>query len=132
MNQNAAVHNANKQYNSEEHAEAFRKWVEFQALEVIKEVSKKSDVTEKHIQDMAEKVLSLIKPDMDLEELFHNAIKLNEGFPEYDYLVVKLMKEYEQKYNKRAVEEVEHLVKSGQYDQAQDIIKKILEFKIEE
>jgi len=42
-----------------------------------------------------------------------------------------VMREYEQKYEKKALEQVSLLIKSKQFDQAQDMVKKVLAFKIQ-
>jgi hypothetical protein len=72
----------------------------------------------------------MIEPGMTIEQLFHNAIELNENYPEFDPLTVKLIKEYEHKYKRKAVEQVAELVRTGELDEAQDIVKKVLEFKM--
>jgi hypothetical protein len=111
-------------------SEAFRKWLELQSLQIIKDAAAKNDMTEKRIQDMANLVLELIQPGMDLETLFHNALKLNDEYPEFDKISIKLIKEYEEKYGKKAIDEVSTMVRQGQLDEAQNTVKKVLEFKI--
>lgn len=114
----------------ENHAEKFRKWIEFESLEIIKAKLAQSDIPEDRIQALAQRVLDVIHPGMSMEELFEKAITLNEGYPEYDQLVVKLMKEYEMKYQQKAVTTVQQMIRQGNYDAAQDVVKKILEFKL--
>ena len=111
-------------------AEAFRKWIELEVLKIMKQQVSKQDVSQQRIQDLANRTLDMIQPGMTIEELFQNAIKLNDDYPEFDPLSVKLIKEYEHKYKKKAVERVAQLVKSGDLDEAQDVVKKVLEFKM--
>ena len=112
-------------------AEAFRKWIEMEVLKIMKQQVSNKDVSQQRIQDMANRVLDIIQPGMDIQELFQNAIKLNDGYPEFDSVVIKLIKEYEHKYKKKAVEQVAALVRSGKLEQAQDVVKKVLEYKME-
>lgn len=113
-----------------EAAEAFRKWIELEVLKIMKQQIGKSDVSQQRIQDMANRTLDMIQPDMSVEKLFHSAIELNDGYPEFDSLTIKLIKEYEHKYKGKAVERVSELVKSGDLEEAQDVVKKVLEFKM--
>ncbi len=111
-------------------AEAFRKWIELEVLKIMKQQIGKSDVSQQRIQDMANRTLDMIRPDMSVEKLFHSAIELNDGYPEFDSLTIKLIKEYEHKYKGKAVERVSELVKTGDLEEAQDVVKKVLEFKM--
>lgn len=110
-------------------AEEFRKLIEIEVLKVIKDLAQKEGLEER-IKQVARLVIDLIKPGMSLEELYQNAVKLDDRHPELSPLVFKIMKEYEQKYEKRAIEQVRAFVKSGNFDQAQDLVKKVLQYKI--
>lgn len=110
--------------------EAFRQWIEGEVLKIIQQQLQNVDVPEARIQELANRALDLVKPGMNLEELFQSAIKLNDGFREFDPVVIKLMKEYEQKFKKKALERVSSLVHHGKYDEAQDVVKKVLQFKM--
>ena len=111
-------------------SEDFRKWIEMEVLRIMRELVSRKDVQSKRVQEIANRTLDFIKPGMTMGELFQNAIKLNSGYPELDPLVIKLMKEYEQKYKRKAIEQVTDLVEGGKYDEAQNIVKKVLEFKM--
>lgn len=111
-------------------AEAFRKWIELEVLKIMKQQIEKSDVSQQRIQDMANRTLDMIQPNMSVEQLFHSAIELNDGYPEFDSLTIKLIKEYEHKYKGKAVERVSELVRTGSLDEAQNVVKKVLEFKM--
>ena len=103
-----------------------------EVLKIMKELVGRKDVQSKRIQEIANRTLDLIKPGMTMGALFQAAIKLNDGYPELDPLVIKLMKEYEQKYKYKAIEQVTDLVENGKYDEAEDVVKKVLEFKMSE
>lgn len=112
-------------------ADIFRKFIESGVLEIIKNLSEKGNVTADRIQSIAQLTLDLIKPEMNLEELYRSAVKLDDQCAELSPLVFKVMKEYEEKHEKTALAEVSHLIKAGQYDQAQDMVKKVLMFKVQ-
>ncbi len=112
-------------------AEEFRKYIEVEVLQIIKDLAEKGTVTQERIQEIAKLTLELIKPGMNLEKLYENAVKLDDQFSELAPLVFKVMNQYEEKYEKKAVGVVSAMIKNGQYDQAQAMVKKVLKFKIE-
>lgn len=111
-------------------AEAFRKFIEVEVLKIIKNSAEKESMPQERMQYIAQLTLDLIRPGMSLEELYKNAIMLDDQCSELAPIVLKVMKEYEEKYEKQALQIVSHLVKKGQYDQAQEMVKKVLQFKI--
>ena len=80
----------------EEKAEEFRKMIEVEVLKIIKDLAEKGQTPKERIQELAELTLSLIKPNMSLEELYANAVKLDDRHAELAPVVFKLMKEYEE------------------------------------
>ncbi len=111
-------------------AEAFRKFIEVEVLKIIHDLAEKGETPKEKVQSMAQTALDLIQPDMTLEEMYMNAVKLDDNFPELAPVVFSLMKEYEQKYEKRAVGHVSQLVHEGKYEEAQEMVKKVLQFKM--
>jgi len=112
-----------------EKAEKFRHFVEIEVLKIIKQLIAEGKTKQAVLQAIARKTLALIKPGMSLDELYTNAVKLDDDFPQLSPVVFKIMKEYEDKYEKKAIDQVSSLIKNGQYDQAQDMVKKVLAFK---
>lgn len=111
-------------------AEEFRKFIEREVLKIIADLTKQNDTSQEKIQTLAQLTLDLIKPGMGLEELYKNTVKLDDHHPELAPVVFKVMKEYEEKYEHKALEHVSQLVKSGKFDEAQTLMKKVLEFKV--
>jgi hypothetical protein len=111
-------------------AEKFRKFIEFEVLKIIKDLAEKGEATQEHIQEIAKRTLELIQPGMSLEQLYQNAVKLDDRYTELAPVVFKMMQQYEQKYEKKALDQVSQLIKSGQYEAAQDMVKKVLVFKV--
>ncbi len=110
-------------------SEKFRKYIEIEVLKIIKDLADKGKVTQDKMQAMAQLTLDLIKPGMTLEELFQNVMKLDDQYSELSPIVYKIMKEYEEKYGKKTIDEVSQLIKTENYDQAQEMVKKLLQFK---
>lgn len=110
--------------------EEFRAYIEKEVLEIIKVLADKGQTEPERIQDMAKLTLELIQPGMTLEQLYQNSVKLDDSYSELSPVVFKVMKQYEDKYEKKALEQVSSYIKSGNYDQAEDMVKKVLQFKI--
>lgn len=111
-------------------ADELREFIEKEVLKVIDEMTKREDVTKEKIQGIAKITIELIKPGMKLDELYQNAVKLDDNCSELGPIVVLIMREYEEKYAKKALTQVSQLIKSKKYDEAQNVVKKILQYKI--
>jgi hypothetical protein len=110
--------------------EKFRQFIEMEVLKIIQQLALDSVTPKDKLQAIAQKTLDLIKPEMTLDELYQNAVKLDDHHTELAPVVFKLMKEYEDKYHQKAVEYVSHLIKNKEYEKAEDVVKKVLLFKI--
>ncbi len=111
-------------------ANEFCKFIELEVLKIIKNLYEKGITPQERIQGMARNALELIRPGMTLEELYRNAVKLDDQYSELGPLVMKIMREYEEKYEKKAINQVSALIKTKQYDEAQNLVKKVLQFKM--
>ena len=67
---------------------------------------------------------------MTVEELYLSGVKLDDHDPELAPVVYKIMKIYEEKFEKKAIAQVSVMVKNKQFGQAQDLVKKFLQFKM--
>jgi len=112
-----------------EKAEQFRKYIESEVLKVMQRLVEGKTVKSEYIKEMARETLLLIKPHMTMEELYTNAVKLDDHFTELAPVVFKIMKKYEEEYSMKAIGSVSSLIKSGHYDDAQNMVKKVLLFK---
>lgn len=110
-------------------ADEFRKFIEVEVLKAIKVVAEKTGTTQEKIQAMAQLTLDLIRPAMDIDELYRNAVKLDDGYSEFAPVVFLIMKTYEQKYQKKALDQVTQLIRTGAYEDAQAVVKKVLLYK---
>lgn len=110
-------------------AEELRMYIESEVLLIIRQLAESKTTTSERIKEMAQETLLLIKPNMKLEDLYTNAIKLDDRFPEFAPLVFKIMKKYEEEYSMKAIGSVSALIKNGKYDDAQNMVKKVLLYK---
>jgi hypothetical protein len=113
----------------DEKAEEFRKYIESEVLLIIHQLAESKVTTAEHIKEMARETLLLIQPNMSLEGLYANAVKLDDKFSELAPIVFKIMKKYEEEYSMKAISSVSDLIKMGKYDDAQNMVKKVLLFK---
>ena len=81
-------------------------------------------------EKLSQLTLDLIIPGMTVEELYQNGVKLDDHDPEMAPVVYKIMKIYEEKFEKKAIATVSAMVKNKQFGQAQDLVKKVLQFKM--
>jgi hypothetical protein len=110
-------------------AEEFRKYIESEVLLIIRQLANSKTTTSDRVKEMARETLLLIRPNMSLEDLYANAVKLDDKFTELAPIVFKIMKKYEEEYSMKAINSVSALIKSGRYDDAQNMVKKVLLFK---
>jgi len=107
----------------------FRQFIEREVLKVIKTLAEGGKTSKERIQEIAKHTLNLIMPGLTLEQLYQNSCKLDDAFAELAPVVYQVMRYYEQRYEKKALEQVSILIKSGKFEDAQNIIKKVLLFK---
>ena len=112
-------------------ADQFRQFIEVEVLKIIKKLADDHSSSPERIQSISQRTLDLIKPGMSAEELYRAAVKLDDLHSELAPVVHSIMKAYETHFEKKAIEEVSSLIKSGNYDDAQHMVKKVLAFKIQ-
>lgn len=110
--------------------EQFRQLIEVEVLKVIKDLAETGTADDEKIKEIAKLALDTVQPGMSMEELYQAASKLDDKHAELAPVVFKIMQAYEEKFAKQAIDQVSNLVRAGSYDDAQDLVKKILQFKI--
>lgn len=107
----------------------FRKFIEIEVLKIIKSLAETNTAPPERLHAFAQLTLELIKPDMSIEELYRSAVKLDDQYTELAPVVMKVMSNYEEKYEKKAIAQVSQLIKMKKFDEAQNMVKKVLQFK---
>lgn len=110
--------------------DGFRNFIEYEAAQLIISLLEKGLINEEKSESLSGLTLSLIRPGMTVEELYLNGVKLDDNNSEMAPVVYKIMKIYEEKFEKKALSQVSAMVKNKQFGQAQDLVKKVLQFKI--
>ena len=108
----------------------FRKFIETEVLKIIKNLAEKGETPQERIQAIARSTLDKIKPGMKIDELYLNAVKLDDEYSELAPIVITIMKNYEENFARKAIQGVSSYIKKGDYDSAQELVKKVLMFKI--
>ncbi len=111
-------------------ADEFRRFIELQVVKILQQLSSQGKLTDDQMTEIAELTLDLIKPGMTIEQLYSNAVKLDDKHTELAPLVHAIMNAYETHYEHKAIDQVSNLIKSGNYDDANNMVKKVLEFKM--
>ena len=122
--------NSNKSTSNNSNPEEFRKFIEIEVLKIIKKLAEEGKTPKEKVRKISQLTLDLIKPGMTMEQLYQGAVKLDDTYSELAPVVSMVMKEYEEKYEKKAIEYVSQLIKSKDYDQAQNMVQKVLQFKM--
>jgi len=98
--------------------EDLRQSVELRAVELIKGGLESGTISEPRAQELSQIVLDTIHPGMSLEELYRAIPKLDDTAPELSPVVLPVVRQYEETYGIKAVEDVRALIRTGQYDAA--------------
>ena len=122
--------NSNKSILNSSNPEEFRKFIEIEVLKIIKKLAEEGKTSKDKVRKISQLTLDLIKPGMTIEQLYQGAVKLDDTYSELAPVVSMVMKEYEEKYEKKAIEHVSQLIKSKDYDEAQNMVQKVLQFKM--
>lgn len=112
-------------------ADQFRQFIEVEVLKIIKKLADDHSSSPERIQSISQRTLDLIKPGMSAEELYRNAVKLDDLHSELAPVVFVIMEAYEKNFSTKSIDEVSNLIKNGNYDDAQHMVKKVLAFKIQ-
>jgi hypothetical protein len=110
--------------------DGFRNFIEYEAATLIISLLEKNTINQEKAEILSGLTLDLIKPGMTIEELYLSGVKLDDNNSEMAPVVYKIMKIYEEKFEKKALSQVSAMVKNKQFGQAEDLVKKVLQFKI--
>lgn len=110
--------------------DGFRKFIEYETATIIIDLLEKGNINEEKAGKLSQLTLDLIIPGMTVEELYLSGVKLDDHNPELAPVVYKIMKIYEEKFEKKALAQVSSMVKNKQFGQAENLVKKVLQFKM--
>jgi hypothetical protein len=107
-------------------ADQIREKIEADIVELIKTKVENEEMTEERAQQIAQRVLDLLKPGMSLEDLYRALPHLDDNFSEIGHVIVPYLKDYEEGVTKHAAIAVHELILKGDYKQAQDLANRVI------
>lgn len=103
-----------------------RERIEAQVVDVIKLKVENEEMTEERAQELAQRVLELLKPNMSLEDLYKALPKLDDNFSEVSPIIIPYLRDYEEGVTKKAAFQVRDLITSGHYKEAQELADRVI------
>lgn len=107
-----------------------RQELELKIVELLRDKVDNEEMSEERRQQIAKIVLELIKPGMNLEELYRAIPKLDDMCQELAPVVLPYLRDYEQGVTKRAQVKIQELIDQGQYDQAVNLAESVIHQKV--
>ncbi|HUD19708.1 MAG TPA: hypothetical protein VMR81_04665 [Patescibacteria group bacterium] len=101
-----------------------REQVELEVVEFIKAKLATFEINETRAQQIANRVLDILKPGMSFEQLYKAIPSLDDTMPELAIIVLPHIRQYEENVTGQALSAVRDLIKQGQYDAAAKLGKK--------
>jgi len=104
-----------------------RQQIELNVVELIKEKLADGTMTEERSQQISQIVLDSLQPGMNFEELYKAIPKLDDAFPELSPIILPILKEYETNITQQVKQNVENLIRQGQFDAAAKLAQKAVD-----
>lgn len=104
-----------------------RQQIELKVVELIKKKLADGTMTDERSQQISQTVLDSLQPGMSFEELYKAIPKLDDTFPELSPIILPILKEYETNVTQQVKQNVENLIKQGQFDAAAKLAQKAVE-----
>lgn len=104
-----------------------RQQIEANVVELIKQKLDDGTMTDERAQLISQNVLDTIRPGMTFEELYKAIPKLDDAFQELSPILVPILQEYETNVTQKVKQNVEDLIKQGQFDAAAKLAQKAVE-----
>jgi len=103
-----------------------RQQIELQVVELIKARTAEENMTDERSQAISQRVLDLLQPGMSLEALYKAISKLDDNAPELSPIIIPYLRDYEINVTKKAQEEIQRMIKEGQFDAAAKLAEKAI------
>ncbi len=103
-----------------------REQIEASIVDLIKAKVEAEEMSEERAQQLAQMILEKLKPGMSLEDLYKTLPHLDDTFTEISHIIIPYLRDYEQGVTQKAAVEVQHLIRQGQYKEAQMLADKVI------
>ncbi len=103
-----------------------RQNIELKVVEMLKQRVEEGTITEERSQQVAQRVLELLRPEMSMEELMKAIPTLDDNATELSIIILPYLRQYEEMVRRKATRQVAELIKVGQYDAATKLSKQVI------
>lgn len=103
--------------------EAYRKKLEWDILEIIKEKLVNGEMDAERAQAIARMILDKLHPPLTLEQIHAIAPTLDDQFAELAKAVLPVMHDHEEETKQIVSKHAEELIASGKFDEALSVLK---------
>ncbi|MBI2405198.1 hypothetical protein HYV22_03400 [Candidatus Gottesmanbacteria bacterium] len=107
-----------------------RQQIELNVVEMIKEKLADGTMTDERSQQISQTVLDTLVPGMSFEQLYKAIPKIDDTFPELSPIILPILKEYETNITQQVKQNVENLIKQGQFDAAAKLAQKAVDQEV--
>jgi hypothetical protein len=107
--------------------DAIREQIEAAIVDLIKAKVEAEEMTEERAQEIANRVLEVLKPGMPMEELYRAIAHLDDGnLTEVSHIIAPYLRDYENGVTKPAADQVAALIHAGRYKDAQNLAERVI------
>lgn len=107
-------------------ADDIRQAIEADIVELIKAKVDAEEMSEERAQEIAKRVLELLKPGMSLEEIYKALPKLDDMYSEISHIILPYLRDYEEGVTKKAAAMVQRLIGQGKYEEAMKLADRVI------
>jgi len=108
-----------------------RKEIELKVVELLKNQLSAGTMTEERSKTISKIVLDLLQPGMNMTDLYKAVMKLDDTCQELSSIVYPYAKQYEEEIAKQATPHVQNYIRTGQYDAAVELAKRVARQDVE-
>ena len=108
-----------------------RKEIELKVVELLKKKLSDGSMTEERSKIISQTVLDLLKPGMTLTDLYKAIMQLDDTCQELSPIVLPFARQYEEMIAQKATSQVQNYIRTGQYDAAVSLAKKVSSQEVE-
>ncbi len=103
-----------------------RQQIELKVVEMIQTGLADGTITEERSQTISQMILDTLQPGMNFEELYRAIPKIDDTFPELAPIILPVLKDYETGVTQKAKQNVENLIRLGQFDAAAKLAQNVI------
>lgn len=106
--------------------EEYRKKIEADILNIIQQKLQNGSMTPERAKQIAKFVLDKLHPPLTLEQIYQIAPTLDDQFTELTQAILPIIHEHDDQVKAKVAEHAKKLIKSGQIQDALDLMGKVI------